>query len=91
MFMAYNFLSSRNTEKLKASLYFSRQDASKHVSGNLKKSILMFDPQVITFDPDTLCSNFATHCFPTHWGTWNKNPAGAPWKFKNVFLAPPPP
>ena len=40
MFIAYNFLSSRDTEKLKTPLHFSRQDASKYVSGDLEKSVV---------------------------------------------------
>ena len=42
--MAYNILSSRDTEKLKTSLYLSRQDASKCVSGDLEKSRFKFEP-----------------------------------------------
>ena len=45
MFIAYNFSSSRYTVKLETSLYFSRQHASKYVSGDLEKSILKFDPR----------------------------------------------
>ena len=45
MLIAFNFLSSRDNEKLKTPLYFSHQDASKYVSGDLEKSILMFDPR----------------------------------------------
>ena len=46
MFTEYNFLSSRDIEKLKAPLYFSRQDALKYVSGDLEKSFfLKFDPK----------------------------------------------
>ena len=60
MFIEYNFLSSRDTEKLKAPLHSSRQDASKYVSGDLEKSFFKVWPQVRTFDPDTLFSNFAT-------------------------------
>ena len=43
-FIAYNFLSSRDNEKLKTPLYFSGQDASKYVSGDLEKSILGLTP-----------------------------------------------
>ena len=45
MFIAYNFLFRRDTEKLKkTSLFFSRQDASKYVLGDLDKPILKFEP-----------------------------------------------
>ena len=44
MFIAGNFLSRRDVEKLKTTSYFYRQDASKYASGDLKKSILKFDP-----------------------------------------------
>ena len=43
-FIACNFLSSRDNEKLKTPLYFSGQDASKYVSGDLEKSILGLTP-----------------------------------------------
>ena len=51
MFIAYNFFSRRDTEKLKTPLYFSRQDVSKHVSGDLEKSILKFDPRLGLLTP----------------------------------------
>ena len=44
-FIAYNFFPRRDTKNLKTSLHFFRQDASKHVSGGLKKSNLKFDPR----------------------------------------------
>ena len=44
-FIAFNFLSSRDTEELKTPLFLSRTDASKCVTGDLKKSILKFDPR----------------------------------------------
>ena len=46
MLMVFSFLSSRDAEKLKTPLYFSYQDTSRHVSGDLKKSILKFDHRV---------------------------------------------
>ena len=45
MFITYNFLSSRVTEKLKEPLHFFRQDASKYASGDHEKTILKFDPR----------------------------------------------
>ena len=60
MFMGFNFLSSRDTEKNKTPPYFCRQDASKHVFGDLEKSILMFDPRPGLLTPNTLSSNIAT-------------------------------
>ena len=59
MFIAYNFASRRDTEKLKTSLYFSRQDAPKYVSGGLEVNFKSW-PQAVTFDPDTLWLNFVT-------------------------------
>ena len=44
-FIAYNFFSRKDAKNLKTPLHLSRQDASKHVSGGLKKSILKFDPR----------------------------------------------
>ena len=44
MFIALNFLSSRGSEKLTPPSHFSRQDASKHVFGDLQKSNWKFDP-----------------------------------------------
>ena len=40
MFIAYNVLPSRDIKKVKTPLYFSRQDASKYVSGDFEKSRL---------------------------------------------------
>ena len=45
MFTTYNFLSSRDNQKLKTSLHLCRQDASKYVSGDLEKRIFRFDPK----------------------------------------------
>ena len=45
MFIAAKLLSSRDTEKLKTTLYFSRQDASKYASGDTAKLILKFGPR----------------------------------------------
>ena len=45
MFIGYNFLSIKDTKKLQMPLYFSCQDMSKYVSGDLKNSILKFDPR----------------------------------------------
>ena len=44
MCIAHFFLSSRDSEELKRPSYFYRQDALKHVSGDLEKSIRKFDP-----------------------------------------------
>ena len=51
MFIASNFFSRRDTEKLKTPLYFFGQDASKHASGDLEKSILRFDPRTGLLTP----------------------------------------
>ena len=58
MFIAFDFLFSSDTEKLKTSLYFSRQDASKYAYGDLEKSVFKFDPRsgLLTL---THCSKFA--------------------------------
>ena len=54
MFIAYNFLSRRDTEKLNTPSYFSRQNASKYVSGD-PEVIFKIWRQVIIFDPDKFC------------------------------------
>ena len=94
------FFSRRDTKNLKTPLHFSRQDTSKHVSGDLKKSILKLDPRsglltlthyVRSLQPyrKYFEAKFK-NCFSTYWGIWSKNPAGTPCKSKKVFLAPPP-
>ena len=45
MFIASNFLPSRDTKKLKMPLYFSHHVTLKYVSGDLKNFILKFDPR----------------------------------------------
>ena len=61
MFIAFHFLSSRDTEKLKTPLHFSRQGASKYVSGDLEKLVLKFC-QGQDFWPWYIMSKF---CDPT--------------------------
>ena len=53
MFIAYSFYPAE-IPKLKTSLYFSRQDVSKYVSGDHENSILKLAPGQ-DFDTDTLC------------------------------------
>ena len=94
MFITYNFFSSQDTEKLKTPLYFSRQEASKYVSGDLEKSILGLTPgqdfvHILRPYRKYVESKFKK-CFPTHWGIWNKNPAGTPCKYKKSLCPPPP-
>ena len=45
MIFAYNFLSSGDADKLKTPVYFSNQDASKYLSGDIEKPIFEFDPK----------------------------------------------
>ena len=91
--IAYNFLSSRDTESLKTPLHFSRQDASEYVFGDLQKSILFlttgqdFWPwhyaQILRPYRKYVESKFKKGV-PTQWGIWNNTPAGTPFKYKIV-------
>ena len=61
MLIVYNFLSSRDEKTTtKNAIVFLSSRRVEHVSGDLEKSSFMFDPLMRAFDPDTLCSNFAT-------------------------------
>ena len=60
-FITYTFLSSRDNQKLKPSLHLCRQDASKYISGDLKKRGFLGLTPSQDFDPITLCANFATY------------------------------
>ena len=100
-FIACNFFSRRDTNNLKTPLHVSRRDASKHISADLEKSGLKFDPRSglltlthyihILWPYRKYVESKFKNCFPTHWGIWYKNPAGTPCKYKKSVLAPPPP
>ena len=97
--ITYNLLSRRDNKNLKTSLHISHQGASKHVSGDLEKSVLKFDPRsghltltryvrTLRLYREYVESKFKNG-FPTHWGIWNKNPAGTQCKSKKVLDPPP--
>ena len=99
-FIPYNFWSSWDTGKLKASFYFSRQDESKYVSGDIEKSFLgltsghnfWFWHIMFKFrNPSKIRRIKIEKVFSHSLCICYKNPAGTPCKSEKCFSAPPPP